>query len=165
MRLNIRHNRDTPIIQNILIPEYFWNTDGFAHDDFWHCETKTNDRIVIPLLSINFWNENNSETQTGSPAMIFGDVRQKKSKNCDTPIIEKILIPEHFWNAEGFAHDVFRRFGTKKFRREKWHPTSYPWTFSVLELFWKTKAFPHEIFRYCETKGFPRKIVKHPYFA
>ena len=55
---------------------------------FWHCETKTIDRIVIPLLSKKILNKINSETQTGSPAMILGDVRQKN--------VDKIVIPLFF---------------------------------------------------------------------
>ena len=46
----------------------------------------------MPLLSKKFWNKNNSETQTGSAAMILGDVRQKK--------FDKIMIPllsKNFW--------------------------------------------------------------------
>ena len=72
-----QQNRDTRIIQNILIPECCWNTDGFAHDDFWRCETKKLDKFVITLLSKNFWYQNISETQKGSPTMFFGDLGQK----------------------------------------------------------------------------------------
>ena len=60
---------------------------GSPYEVFWYCEIKTINKIVIPVLSKKFWNQNNSETQAGSPTMIFGDVRQKKLKNCDTPII------------------------------------------------------------------------------
>ena len=60
---------------------------GSPYDIFWYCEIKTINKIVIPVLSKKFWNQINSETQTGSPTMIFGDVRQKKLKNCDTTII------------------------------------------------------------------------------
>ena len=70
---------------------------------------------------------------------------KKVRQNCDTPIIENLLIPEYFWKTEWFAHDVFRRFGTKRFRRKNVTPPSYPF-FSVLENFWNTKAFPTKFF-------------------
>ena len=155
---NNRENRDTLIIQKILIQEYFWNTERFAHDDFWRCEKKKFEKIVIPYYPKKFRYQNNSVTPKGSPTMIFGDLRQKKStklwhlilqnfsipehfwdtrdpyemfRYCETKKINKIvipllsktvLIPEHFWNTEGFVHDVFRRFGTKKHRRKNVRP-------------------------------------------
>ena len=78
--------------------------------------------------------------------MIFGDVRQKNSKNCDTPIIEKILIPEYFWNAEGFSHDVFRRFGTKKLRREEVTPPFLSMNFFRTGTFLEDKSVPPRTF-------------------
>ena len=73
-----QQNRDTTIIQKNSKPEYFWNTDGFAHENFCRCETKKFDKIVTPLLSKNFWYQNISETQKGSPTVFFGDLVQKK---------------------------------------------------------------------------------------
>ena len=67
-------------------PKFFESLEG-SPQIFQHCETKTIDRTVMPLLSKKIWNKNNTETQTGSPTMIFGDVRQKNWQNCDTPII------------------------------------------------------------------------------
>ena len=60
---------------------------GSSYEIFWYCETKTINKIVIPVISKKFWNQNNSETQAGSPTMIFGDVRQNKRQNLDTLII------------------------------------------------------------------------------
>ena len=110
---NNRQNRDTPIIQQILKPEQFWNTNGFAHDDFWRCETKKFDKIVIPFLSKNFWYQNISETQNGSPTMFSGDLGQK---NFDGKTWHPLLI-----------HIFFR---TRKFLKHKSVPPrsfSVPW--------------------------------------
>ena len=74
-------------MQKILGCPNFFESLEESPQIFRHCETKTNDRIVIPLLSEKFWNKNISEEQTRSPAMILGDVRQKNWQNCDTPII------------------------------------------------------------------------------
>ena len=69
-------------------PKLFESMEG-SPQVFWYCKTKTIDRIVIPLLSKKFWNKNNSEAQTGSPAMILGDVRQKNSTKLLYPYYPK----------------------------------------------------------------------------
>ena len=45
---------------------------------FGDVRQKKIDKIVIPLLCKNFWYQNISETQKGSPTMFFGDLGQKK---------------------------------------------------------------------------------------
>ena len=84
---------------------------------------------------------------------------KKVRQNCDTPFIEKLLIPEYFWKTEWFAHDVFRRLGTKRFRRKNVTPPSYPYFFSVLENFWNTKAFPTKFFGTVRLKLFHGKSL------
>ena len=76
----------------------------------------------MPLVSKKCWNKNSSETQTGSPAMILGDVRQKN---------DKIVIPllsKDFWyqniseTQEGAPTMFFGKLGQKKFDGKTWHP-------------------------------------------
>ena len=70
----------------------------------------------MPLLSKKFWNKNNSETQTGSAAMILGDVRQKKFDK-----IAKLLLSKDFWyqniseTQEGAPTMFFGDLGQKSF--------------------------------------------------
>ena len=93
MRLNIRQNRDTPIIQDILIPEYFWNTERFAHDDFWRCETKKSTKSWYPYYPKKFCCQNISEEQKVSPTMFFGDLGQK---NFDAKLWHSLLLHNFF---------------------------------------------------------------------
>ena len=110
-------------IDGIVIPYYpkafryhkISETQGSPYEIFRYCETKRVDRIVIPILSKKSGNQKFSGSQSGSPMTIFGDVRQKNSKNFDTPIIEKILIPEHFWNTEGSPTMFFGILRPKNF--------------------------------------------------
>ena len=44
---------------------------------------------MIPLLSKTFWYQNISETQNGSPTIVFGDLRQRIRQSCDTPIVQR----------------------------------------------------------------------------
>ena len=103
-------------------PKFFESLEA-SPQIFWHCETETNDRIVILLLSKKFWNKNNSETQTGSPAMILGDVRQKKIDK-----IAKLLLSKDFWyqniseTQEGAPTMFFGNLGQKNFDGKTWHP-------------------------------------------
>ena len=76
------------------------------------------------------------------------------------------LKPQFLVNTEGYPHDVFPQYDTKKIRRKNvilspthdlssivfFHTTNYL----------KNKGFPHEDFRHCETKDFGRKIVRPP---
>ena len=151
LRLKFIHGKslNSSFVHKIFgCPNFFESLEG-SPQVFWHCETKTIDRIVITLLSKTFWYQNSSETQNGSPTMIFGDVRQKKLDKIVIPLLSRrLLMPEHFWNTERFAHDVFRRFWTNKSRRKMWHPffsiiffpywkvsqtqKRSPWSFSVV---------------------------------
>ena len=84
-----RQNRDTPFIQKNLIPEYFWNTEGFAHEDFRRCETKKFNKIVIPLLSNKYFNTRTFPKHKGPPTKNFGTVRQKRSTKSWYPYYPK----------------------------------------------------------------------------
>ena len=135
---NFRHC-ETKTIDRIVLPYYpkafrykkISETQRYPYEVFRYCETKRIDRIVKPLLSETFWYQNIPETQTGWVRLrLFLAMWDKKNRqSCDTPIIEKLLIPEYFWKTEGFAHDVFRRFGTKKFRRKNVTLPCYPYFF------------------------------------
>ena len=121
VRLKVYHGKswNSRIMHKIFgCPKFFESLDGSPRI-FWLRETKTIDRIVIPLLS------------------------------------KKKLIPEWIWNKEGFAHDVFRRFGTKNFDGNTWHPLLIH-IFSLLGTFLNTEGFAHDVFRRRETKNFRR---------
>ena len=159
---NNRENRDTLIIQKILIQEYFWNTERFAHDDFWRCEKKKFEKSWYLIIQKNFdtrtilkhrrvrprwfsaiWDKKKSTKlwhlilqnfsipehfwDTRDPYEMFRYCETKKINKIVIPLLSKtVLIPERFWNTEGFAHDVFLRFGTKNFRRNNVTPPFYP---------------------------------------
>ena len=113
---------------------------------FWYCETKTIDRIVIPQLSNKFWNQSNSETQTGPPTMIFGDVRQKSSTKLWYPYYRKTFDTRNFLKDRRVRPRCFSAIlGHKNFDGKTWHPLLIH-IFSVLENFWNTKAFPTKFF-------------------
>ena len=155
----------TLLSKTFLMPEHFWNTEGFAHYDFRRRETKKNQQNRDTLISKNFSIAERLRN-TRVPLRNFSLIWDKKDwQNRDTPTTQKFLIPEHFWKTEGFTHDVFRRCEAKKFRRKNVKPPSISISFSILGIFWNTKGFLYEVFRYCETKGFRRKIVKLPYYA
>ena len=162
---NNRQNRDTPIIQQTLKPEQFWNTDGFAHDDFWRCETKNFHKIVIPLLSKNFWYQNVSERQKGSPTTIFGDVKQKSSAKLWYPYYRKTFDTRTFLKDRRVrprCSSVI--WDKKKFDGKTWHSL-------LIHIFFRTRKFlnhksvPHEVFRYRETKTFPRNVAELLFYA
>ena len=79
---------------------------------------KKNRKIVIPLLSKDFWYQNISETQEGAPTMFFGSLWQKNfDGKLDTPFLS------------------LNYFGTRTFLKDKSVP---PRSFSVL---WWLKVF------------------------
>ena len=84
-------------------PRTFWcqnisESPGSPNETLGYCETKKIDIIVIPLLSKKVRYQNNSETPKGSPTMICGDLRQKKTTKLWHLILQNCSIPEHFWN-------------------------------------------------------------------
>ena len=81
---------------------------------FWHCEMKTIDRIVIPLLSKKVWYQNTSETQNGSPTMIFGNVRQKNSTKLWYPYYPKMYWCQNISETQASPYKIFRYCETKK---------------------------------------------------
>ena len=95
---------------------------GSPYENFWYCETKTINKIVISLLFKNFWNQNNSKHRRVRPRWFLAMWDKKTSKKCDTPIIEKVLIPEHLWNTEGSPTMFFGNLGPKNFDGKTWQP-------------------------------------------
>ena len=81
LRLKIIHGKSliSSFVHKIFGCPNFFESLEFSPQVFWHCETKTINRIVITLLSKTFWYQNNSETQNGLPTMSFGDERRKNS--------------------------------------------------------------------------------------
>ena len=55
--------------------------------------------------------------RTVRPRWFLAMWEKKIRKNRDTLVSKKISIPEQFCNTEGFAHDDFRRFETKKINK------------------------------------------------
>ena len=140
---NKRQNRDTPIIQKILNSEHFWNTDGFAHDDLWRCETKKFDKIVIPLLSKIFWYQNISERQNGSPTMFFGDLGQKDFHGKTWhPLLILFFRTRKFLKHKSVPHEVFRYRETKPFRRKVAEFLFYAKSFWMTQFSWIFEGFP-----------------------
>ena len=69
----------------------------------------------------DFWFQNVSETQKGSPTMFFGDLGQTISdgKTWHPPSYPYIFsILENFWNTTAFLHELFRYCETKNLRRK-----------------------------------------------
>ena len=101
------HNRDTPNIQKILIPERFWNTEGFSYQIFWYCETKKfQQKIVInPSYAWIFSIPENSETLKGYPTKSLCTVRQKAKKTVILLLSKK--KQKSSGNTEGFPHELF----------------------------------------------------------
>ena len=121
---NNRENRDTLIIQKILIQEYFWNTERFAHDDFWRCEKKKFEKIVIPCCPKQFRYQNNSETQNGSPTMFFCDLGQTifDGKTWHPPSYPYIFsILENFWITKAFPTNFFGTVRLKVCDGKSWN--------------------------------------------
>ena len=82
---------------------------------------KNIDKILIPLICKNFWYQNVSETQKGSPTMIFGDLGQKNfdGKKWQPPSYPwTFSVLEIFWKTKAFPHEVFRYCETKRFPRK-----------------------------------------------
>ena len=59
-------------------PNFFWNTEVFAHEIFWYCETKNYQQKLVksPHCPYVFSITDFSETQKGSLTTFFGFVRQ-----------------------------------------------------------------------------------------
>ena len=130
-----QQKKETTIIRKILKPEYFWNTDRFAHDDFRRRETKKSIKMVIACYPKFFRYQNLSEKQE-PPTKIFDIVRQKQSteeghyyypKNYETIIFLKHRRVRPRW---------FSATWDKKFQRNGDSLLSK--NFSIPELFRKT---------------------------
>ena len=164
----LRQYSDAPLSYawNFSIPEIFWNTEGFPHVFFWHCETKSFRRkIVIPLSLIdnffyipeNFWNTE------GTPYEVFRSCETKNFRqNHDAPLLSiRIFDTRIFWSTEGFPCEIFRHCETKK----RIVISDIPF---LCIKFFDTRSFrkhwrvSHEIFRHCEMKDFRRKTVIPP---
>ena len=123
VRLNDFHGK--PRISSIMhklfgCPKLFESMEG-SPQVFWYCETKTIDRIVIPVLSKKFWNKNNFEAQTGSPAMILGDVRQKNSTKLLYPYYPKCFDTRTFLKHRRVRPRCFLAIWGKRTSTEKRH--------------------------------------------
>ena len=93
MRLKVLHGKslNSSCFHSFFgFPNFFESLEG-SPQIFWHCETKTVDRIVIPYYPKAFRYQNISETK-GSPDEIF--------RYCETKRINRIGIPllsKTFW--------------------------------------------------------------------
>ena len=167
MRLNVFHgiSWNTPIMHKFFLGALnFLNHWRDLHKFFGTVRQKQSTESWYPNYPTNFETRAILKHKRVHPRWFLAMWDKKVPQNCDTLIIEKLLIPEIFWKTEGFAHDVFRRFGTKKFRRKNVTPPSYPFFFRTIK-FLKHKSVPHEDFRYRETKTFPRKVAELLFYA
>ena len=91
---NNRENRDTLIIQKILIQEYFWNTERFAHDDFWRCEKKNSKKLWYLVVQNNFDTRMILKHRTVRPRCFFAIWdKQFPTEKRDTPLLIHIFFP------------------------------------------------------------------------
>ena len=88
MRLKLStENRWTPLLCIVFLGALiFWINGGFSTSFLVLWDKNNRQNHDTPIIR-KFRNKNNSETQTGSPAMVFSDVRQKNWQNCDSPIM------------------------------------------------------------------------------
>ena len=115
---NNRQNRDTPFIQKNLIPEYFWNTEGFAHDDFRYCETKKTTKSWYPYYPKNF--DTRTFPKHRGPLRNFSVLWDKKDRqNRDTPTTLKIFVTRNFLKHRRVRPRCFSVTWDKKFPTEK----------------------------------------------
>ena len=118
----------------------------------------------MPLLSKQFWTQNNSETQTGSPTMICGDVRQKSSTKLWYPYYRKSFDTRRFLKDRKVRPRCFSAIWDKKISTEK-RDTPFLSFFFRTRKFLKHKSVLHEVFRYRETKTFRRKVAEFLFYA
>ena len=162
----IRH-RETKKFKKVVIdcyPKFFRyqnvsELQGSPYEVFWYCEIKTINKIVIPVLSKKFWNQNNSETQTGSPTMICGDVRQKSSTKLWYPFYRKTFDTRIFLKDRMVRPRCFSAIWDKKISTEKRDTPFLSIFFFLLENFWNTKAFPTKSFGTVRLKLFDGKSL------
>ena len=139
-------NRGTPLLRiNFLGALIFLNHWRLLHIFFGTVRQKQSTESWYPYYPTNFETRTILKHKRVRPRWFLAMWDKKVRQNCDTFIIEKLLIPEYFWNTEGFAHDVFRRFGTKKFRRKNVTPPSYPYFFRTRKIL-KHKSVPPRSF-------------------
>ena len=123
VRLKVLNGKswNSPITHKIFGCTSFFESLEVSPQIFWHCTTKTHDRIVIPLLSKNFWCQNRSETQKGSPTMFFGDLGQRNidGKTWDPPLLIHKLFP--YWNfSERQKRSPTKFFGAVRLKLFDW---------------------------------------------
>ena len=114
----VQKSRDRLLSKIFSIPKGF-ELQGSPYEIFWYCEIKTINKNVIPVLSNKFWNQNNSETQAGSPTMTFGDVRQKKFKKLWYPYYLKTFDTRTFLKHRRVRRQCFSASWDKKSSTEK----------------------------------------------
>ena len=114
-------NRETPLLFiNYLGALNFLNQWRALHKFFGTVRQKqSTEESWYPYYLKTFDTRTVPKHRRVCPRWFLAMWDKKNWQNCDSPIMQKLLIPEHFWNAEGFAYDVFRRFGTKKTSTEK----------------------------------------------
>ena len=125
LRLKFIHGKslNSSFVHKIFGCPNFYETLEFSPQVFWHCETKTINRNVITLLSKTFCYQNSSETQKGSPTMIFGDVRQKKIRqSCDTRIVQNTFDAKTFLKHRRVRPRWFLAMWDKKIRQNSVTP-------------------------------------------
>ena len=93
----------------------------------------------------------------GSPAKISVMWDKNIRKKIVTLLIsKKFLIPEQFWNGEGFPYESFRYCETKKFKRKSWYNPRMLNSFRYPEIVKHFKV-PPRIFVYRENKETDKK--------
>ena len=109
---------------------------------------------MILLLSKTIWYQNTSETQNGSPTMIFGDVRQNNSTKLWYPYYLKIFGTRTFLKHRRARPRCFRRLGTKKLQRKNVTSPLLSINFLRTRNFLKNKSVPPRSFSVLWDKKF-----------
>ena len=121
-------------------------TQGSPYEIFRYCDTKRVDRIVIPILSKKFGNQNSSEKQTCSPTVIFGDVRQNKSTKLWYSYYLKSFDNRTFLKHKKVRRRCFSANWYKKTSTEKCDTPFLPINFFSTRTFLKDKSVPSRNF-------------------
>ena len=146
------------------MPETVWNTEGFPHKIFWHCETKSFDGKSWnpPIMHKIFRNPKFPETQEGSPSMFFGTVRRKISpENRDTlpPLIHNFFRYQKFSETQKSSAQNFSALWDKKFPTENRDTPSLIHNFFHTRNFLKHRRVPLRIFSVLWDKKFSLEIL------
>ena len=115
---------------------------------------------MIPLLSKNFWYQNISERQNGSPTMFSAIWDKKISKEKrDTPFLSIFFsVLENFWNTKAFSTKFFGTVRLKLFDGKSLNSYFMQKVFGWHSFYESLKGSPQKI-QHRETKKFKKVVI------